>query len=257
MGYKLDIRTGKQPILLKVDVYSPKETEARLTVYDTEHKNTLYIDRDMTIKGDDTFFLRMPISPVIARVFSTVQIKKITREELPRKFTAFDWNNYTVRSFVNFIQEFCEKMGYLKTQYKYYSDDRFFEVQYLDILKTDGKKVTTPARINKFTGVIQVSAERMKPMTVPMRMAILLHEYAHFYKNKDAESEQESDMNSLFIYLGLGYPRYEAYVAWINTFDYSTPENEEPYPAHEERLRKIKDIIDNFDEKFKEISFIK
>jgi hypothetical protein len=34
-------------------------------------------------------------------------------------------------------------------------------------------------------------------------MAILLHEYSHFYVNQDINNESEADLNGLLIYLGL------------------------------------------------------
>jgi hypothetical protein len=49
-------------------------------------------------------------------------------------------------------------------------------------------------------------------------MAILLHEYSHFYLNSDIANETEADLNGLTIYLGLGYPIREAYEAFAITF---------------------------------------
>ena len=50
-----------------------------------------------------------------------------------------------------------------------------------------------------------------------MRMAILLHEFAHFYLNEDIQDEIEADLNGLLIYLGLGYPRVDGYEAFEGT----------------------------------------
>ena len=49
-----------------------------------------------------------------------------------------------------------------------------------------------------------------------MRMAILLHEFSHFYLNDRMEDETEADLNGLLIYLALGYPRIEAYQSFFN-----------------------------------------
>ena len=51
-----------------------------------------------------------------------------------------------------------------------------------------------------------------------MRMAILLHEYSHYYVNKTPSSEVEADLNGLRIYLALGYPRIDAYNVFLNVF---------------------------------------
>ena len=55
-------------------------------------------------------------------------------------------------------------------------------------------------------------------MTIPMRMSILLHEFSHFYLNKDVANETEADLNALKIYLSLGYPYIEAHKSFIHTF---------------------------------------
>ena len=69
-----------------------------------------------------------------------------------------------------------------------------------------------------------------------MRMAILLHEFSHYYLNSDVANETEADLNGLTIYLGLGYPIREAYQAFTSTFiGYPTEQNKQRY-----------DIIDKF-----------
>jgi hypothetical protein len=76
-----------------------------------------------------------------------------------------------------------------------------------------------------------------------MRMAILLHEFAHFYLNKNIDDETEADLNGLLIYLGLGYPRIEGYEAFLQVFEGSpTPENKKRYDV-------INEFIQNFEKK--------
>ena len=81
-----------------------------------------------------------------------------------------------------------------------------------------GKPLKTPARISRHDGVIEISKKYFKQYTVPMRMAILLHEFAHFYLNNNPRDESEADLNALTIYLSMGYPRIEAYQAWLEVF---------------------------------------
>jgi len=77
--------------------------------------------------------------------------------------------------------------------------------------------------------------------TIPMRFAILCHEFSHFYVNKDMHDEGEADINGLLIYLGLGYPRIEAIEAFTNVFlNYPSEENGKRY-------KKIENFIDNFE----------
>ena len=74
-------------------------------------------------------------------------------------------------------------------------------------------------------------------------MAILLHEFAHFYLNKNIDDETEADLNGLLIYLGLGYPRIEGYEAFLQVFEGSpTAENKKRYDV-------INEFIQNFEKK--------
>ena len=251
------INTDKKSVLLEVTLKSDKMRNGTLIVHDPYFVNTQYTNRDMYVDGEKTFYVRMPISPKVVKVVSTFDIVKIEKKKLPKKFSVSDVQNYNMRTFMVFAQNFCEKAGYLKSGYEYWSDNEIFCIKYLPTLTNEnGAESSTPARINKHTGVIEISAKKFRAMTIPMRVALLLHEYCHFWKNKNPASELESDRNSLFMYLGLGYPRYESYVAWLETFD-KTPNNGEPHEAHKERLEQIKKIIDEFDKKFLSISFIK
>ena len=115
-------------------------------------------------------------------------------------------------------------------------------IEYLpQIVNQDGKVLTTPARISKVTGRIQVSKKQFDDYTVPMRFAILCHEFSHFYVNENMDDESEADINGLLIYLGLGYPRIEACEAFLEVFEH--------YPSQENKMRydKIKNFIDNFE----------
>jgi hypothetical protein len=89
-------------------------------------------------------------------------------------------------------------------------------------------------------------------MTIPMRMAILLHEFSHFYLNSDISNETEADLNGLTIYLGLGYPIREAYEAFGTTFiGYPSEQNKKRYDIINKFIReyideyKIKDVYAN------------
>ena len=131
------------------------------------------------------------------------------------------------KSFVKFAQEFSEEASYLKYDPKgvsYFSDNGKFQIDYYDQIrsKANGQVISTPARISQINGRIEVSHKSYKRYSIPMRMAILLHEYAHFYVNKTPSSEIEADLNGLTIYLSLGYPRIDAYNVFLNVFKNAT-----------------------------------
>jgi hypothetical protein len=78
-------------------------------------------------------------------------------------------------------------------------------------------------------------------MTIPMRIAILCHEFSHFYLNDVQKDEIEADLNALKLYLGMGYPVIEAHKAFLETFKKS------PTPTNKERYQYLKAFIDNWD----------
>jgi hypothetical protein len=153
-----------------------------------------------------------------------------------------DIQNKSVKHFVDFAQRFCFNAPYLATGKSYQSDNGGFMIEYLPtIIDAKGKELTTPARISRISGRIQVSKKQFDQYTVPMRFAILCHEFSHFYVNEDMADESEADMNGLLIYLGLGYPRIEAFEAFLEVFEH--------YPSQENKRRydKIKNFINNFE----------
>lgn len=106
-----------------------------------------------------------------------------------------------------------------------------------------GQELVTPARINWGTGIIQVSKKHYLQYTVPERLIILLHEYAHKYLSKDIRNEIEADLNGALIYLSEGYPRIEAFKAFYAVFDHAdTAQNRE-------RKEKLESFVDDFERK--------
>ena len=159
-----------------------------------------------------------------------------------------------ISSFVRFAQEFSERANYISAGLsKYISDDGRFQINYLNDItdSATGKVLPTPARIDRYNGVIEVSKAKFESYTVPMRFAILLHEFAHFYLNEDMANETEADLNALLIYLGLGYPRIEALNVFTKVFITA------PTEMNVERLKKIDDFIVQFEKKFVSMAYDK
>jgi hypothetical protein len=115
-------------------------------------------------------------------------------------------------------------------------------IEYLPVITNhNGRVLTTPARISKVTGRIQVSKKQFDDYTVPMRFAILCHEFSHFYVNENMDDESEADINGLLIYLGLGYPRIEGYQAFLEVF------KDAPNLDNKKRFDRIDNFIKNFE----------
>ncbi len=276
LGFKGD---GKeQSVLIKVQTRRPEKMVVQLR--DAFKPFTFYTNREATINGVEDFVIRLPQCPDngIISVFNkrsgnlpegkdkTFKLIVAKKQPLKKALNVFATQSSTVRNFLKFAQEFSERAGVLSDSLPdgasvYYSDDLRFRIDYVNVIRDDNKKIPnpvtgemvpnprygkelkTPARISRENGVIEISKFYFKDYTVPMRMAILLHEFSHFYLNDNPRNESEADTNALTIYLSMGYPRIEAYQAWLEVFKGTdTPQNRE-------RWKIIKTFIDDFESK--------
>jgi hypothetical protein len=254
MIFKVPTRHEELTLLINVRTFQPELI--RLMVLDADQPNTAFTDRYKTVDGESIFFVRMPVSPKYALISiynekngnlpvgvdNTIEVESITKEALDKKLDVIDFSNPQVRSFVNFATRFSYNAGSLPSG-TYTSDDKKFVIKYLPIIEDNGEEQSTPARIDIDNGVIEISKRQYIDYTIPNRMAILLHEFSHVYLNDNVDDEVEADLNGLLIYLGLGYPRIEAFEVFAKTFANA------PSEQNKMRFDKIKNFIDNF-EKF-------
>jgi len=252
MIYRVPTRYEELTLVIKVVTDSPQSI--RIVVEDEEQPNTCFTNRYKIVDGESIFFVRMPVSGSNALVSiynedngnvpseedDSFQVKSITKEQLEKKLDVIDFANPLVRSFVNFATRFSYNAGSLNSG-NYTSDDQKFMIRYMPIIEDGGEEQTTPARIDTETGIIEVSKKQFLEFSVPNRMAILLHEFSHVYLNDNVDDEVEADLNGLLIYLGLGYPRIEAFEVFAKTFMNA------PTDQNKERFDQIKNFIDNFE----------
>ena len=254
-------KTKQRPITLIIEVMTASPQKIEVVVQDANKKNTKFTQRYHTVRGKQKFYVRMPISPyeAIISVYNkangnmrkgednTFKVVSIDAVKLKRKMDCVNWDNPKIRDFVHFAQQFCENAGILSAGKfpngsTYISDNGNFRIDYFDDIRSKkGLVIPTPARISQSKGIIQVSKKHFKKFTVPMRLAILLHEFSHFYLNKNMADETEADLNGLLIYLALGYPRIEAYQSFLHTFK-DTPTNQ-----NKERFDILHQFITNFE----------
>jgi hypothetical protein len=248
-----NITLNDKPTKLKIVIQTNRREKLWIKVSDAKRKNTFYTKRYAFVEGKQEFIVLMPQAPTEASVivyndlnglvrndnsFSVVEIKALPYV-LPK-------TNFTkkTQAFVKFAQEFCDECGYISASPQgdiYKSNNGRFRIDYFDkIRKPNGEVVKTPARISQISGKIEVSAEQFRVMTIPMRMAILLHEYSHYYVNKDPSNEIEADLNGLNIYLKLGYPKIDIYNVFLNVFK-TAPSN-----ANKERFDRLDNMVKNF-----------
>ena len=255
MIYKVDTRYQQMMLGITVQVSSP--TKVRLKVVDAEKPKTVFTNRYKTINQNFKFFVRLPLTPQRVNIVlsdddnggdisNRVRVINIEKLGLEKRMDEVDINNYSVMSFVDFAQKFSFNASYLEPN-NYVSEFENYRIEYLPtIIDRNGKELKTPARISNSTGRIQVSKKYFKDYTVPMRMAILLHEFAHFYLNENIEDEIEADLNGLLVFLGLGYPRIDGYEAFLRVF--------EGTPSQENKVRY--DVINKFIQDFENKKYV-
>jgi len=252
---KYRVNTRFEQMSLAIDMVSNRPTKVHIKVYDEDAPKRVFTDRYKTINGNEKFLIRMPLSPKNAvievmdegekatgRPSETFRVTKLDKVPLQKRTDKMDIRNMSVASFVDFAQRFSFNASYLETGKKYRSQDGRFLIEYVqEIIGNNGRKLNTPARISKQTGRIQVSKAKFEKYTIPMRMAILLHEFSHYYLNDNIDNESEADINALLIYLSLGYPRIEAYQAFLEVFKNS------PSAQNKQRYELINNYIRNFE----------
>jgi hypothetical protein len=238
--------TEKEPANIVVGMYAAQPTKMRLRAIDPHKYGAVYIDREATFEGEKDFEIRLPQSPkkLLIKVWeldkgNNLEVTGLEKIKLPQHLPCLAGKN--VSSFLKFAKDFSENAGILSAG-RYQSDDRRYTIDYLPVIvHENGKTLATPARIHNATGRMEISQKAFKDMSIPMRMAILCHEFSHFYLNEVQKDEIEADLNALTLYMGMGYPVIEAHKAFLETF------HKTPTETNKERYIYLKTFIDNFD----------
>lgn len=222
---------------------------------DAGKKNSKYAERMIKVNGARRIFFSLPIVP-----------KKLTfccYDKGDPRNTDFEvsvdkvplqsyniWLDQGTRDFLNLAVYFSQVCGFQaanKDGRLYQTSDEYYKIKYFPVivdLKTN-RAMNTPARVGHQTGNIDVSKIKFDPMTVAMRMIILLHEYSHKYKNPriglEISNEIGADINALYIYLGLGFSKVDAIYVYANIFLKAQT------PGNMKRMNKILDYIKRFE----------
>ncbi len=252
--------SNRKPCTVVIKVQTGRSQKIILKVRDAYKKNSYYTNRWAHIKGKGVFYVRMPQSPAkgIIEIYNakngnlkkgqdkSFRVTSLQVGKVKTKLNPLRSGNKQLNNFVRFAQEFSERAPIISAGNSVYqSDDGQFRIDYLDVIRSskDGKPMATPARISQNRGIIEVSKKYFMKYTIPMRMAILLHEYSHFYLNQKMEDEIEADLNAMLVYLSLGYPRIEAHEAFLEVFK-GSPSNQNVV-----RYQTLKNFITSYDSK--------
>lgn len=201
-------------MLLSIRVLRP--VKLRVTVYDSTTKR-IYADRKLALSQSRRVLIKLPIVPdeLTTKVtsenlpdgtnqFAIEQIKVMEDTQCPVELSEGDKN------FIRFVKWFSTQIETLETGDKgtlYQCEG--YSILYLNTIMEGTVELTTPARISRATGIIEVSKKAIADYTVPMLIVMLLHEYAHKYKNpeygKEVENEVTADLIAVHIALNLGF----------------------------------------------------
>jgi hypothetical protein len=248
---------SNNPVMLHLQILATGSAILAIKASERGKSNTVYLDRkygsvDAPVSGKIDLKLPMPdkfekLAIEVKNVLnsSPVKIHDISHSELPQREIAA---KQVTKDYIRFAADFARKCGYLPTD-NYQSKDGKFQIHLLDRIRDHktGEIVPTPARVNHMSGIIEVSKKDFAPMTVANRLYILMHEYAHFANNTD--DEVECDMLAAKTCMELGYSAIECLYAVSKLFMYNSE-----YPANqraeqEQRVKKVKDFINQFGQK--------
>ena len=236
MRYEITLQGKPSVIHIALDQRSPK----RMTFvgYDASKKDTIYFARAKQVNGREVIEIPMPIAPATLTLDinqegggfgSYMKVLDISVKDLPTSVTPFPPNTL---EFYNFIKVIAERTGEMKPGF-YISKDENFVVWVKEHLDGD----STPARVNRRTGVTKWNLEKMRSNTVFMRIFIGLHEYFHYALQ--TTDETAADTGALKVYLSMGFPMSEANYAMTKIFDNS--------PEAIQRVQVMDSIIKQFD----------
>jgi hypothetical protein len=249
------------PLKIKISVKTDGNVLLGYSVSDASIPNTVYTYGKQDVNNKGVINILMPLSPIkgILRIWNDAhkntknenygfKIVGVDKSELSSNNLALAVYNKDVLDFVEFAKGFAVRAAYLSTKTNgkdrsiYVSDNGKFELHYLDeIIDVDGNPLKSSMRINNQTGVIEAAKKYVKNYSVSEIMAILLHEFSHFYVNSNHKDEFEADKHALRIYVNLGFPKKEAVSGFYQVF-YRSPSN-----LNIERMKKIYEFLNTFE----------
>jgi hypothetical protein len=240
--------------VITVPVWTITPERMCIRVYNHDKANTTYFETDPIINGKQNFTVKIPKSPdlLVLELYNdnvgnvqfdkTFKVGKIRVDELVPNITALGIMNKTARDFVMFSDDFAEDAGELPAQNNVYtSRDGRFTIHYKYVIRDDkGNELTTPARVNSDSKVMEIASKYYRNYTVAGRKFINLHEFAHVFANNNPSDELEADKNALFIGLAIGLPKIEAFNVFLKVF------NNSPSDLNVERTKQLRNYITNF-----------
>jgi hypothetical protein len=211
------LKTNRKGNILQLWVVAIGNTPFSLLAVDADAPYTRYIQyKTNLIAGENYLEFPLPISPERLKIYGESPLQVVMKEAkfenpvIKRKIEVADPE---LIPYVVEIADFAQEASYAPLGYHSAAND-LFHIHYVPYI-TDydtGATLRTPARTVINSGNMEVSKQMFLPLTVGLRVFILLHERAHHqfeFAGGDLNSEQFADDFAKKIFLALGFGAFE------------------------------------------------
>jgi hypothetical protein len=206
-----DLHPKGKPFHLHLHFQVKVEASIQITVFDKQ-TGRVYAQRRVKLASPKILRIKLPITPDIltchVEAVHPQDENKFLLEEIKVSLDTkcpVDLDEKDI-DFIRFAKWFAVNIEVLEAWQKgtiYQSEG--FTILLLDKLLEGNIELTTPARIARDSGVIEISKSAIMTYTVPMLFVVLLHEYAH----KEVANELTADIIACHIALNLGFDASE------------------------------------------------
>jgi hypothetical protein len=207
----------------------------KTVVYDAEN-NDLILERYDYVSGSVKRILKLPLTSrkIIVESFTKAngrqplgkdQTFKLLRPQILPLRKASVTMTEGDREFMKWISQMVKELPRLTADGKLRrSSSGRFKIVIQDKLRTrDGVYINSPAMVGKKSGTIEISKDYMMKMSQNQRIAVLTHEYGHFFKNPlmnlPIGDEFGADLNGVTLFAGSGFGLDEYGNAFKKVFD--------------------------------------
>ncbi len=243
---EFDLAPYNMPFNLELTLKSSMPSKVLIIAKDIE-TNEVYIERKGKVLGQRKFVLKFPLSPNRLRILvrsahterSDVWIHHIKVRKVRICPVDLSTQDKRFMGFAGWFSKNADKRIAADKGVIYKKDG--FQIIYVNRVHDQGQPMTTPAVVGNTSGNIIVAKHYFKDYTVPMRMCVLMHEYAHKFKNPEygrkVQNEISADLISVHMLLALGYSQMEILYCYAAIFSgRDNKENRSRFAAIEEYI---------------------
>ncbi len=243
------IRTS-QPFTLSVLISASVPTVLSIQIADSKR---VYADRfygsvNRPFQGKVWLDFHFPVVPkgFTVKAKSVDKKGKVKVEKTQVKPLVFKTPTVSSQAmdFYAFASEFALSAGQLE-QGVYADDNETFVIRYMDEIRdSKGTVLSTYARINRDTGLIEAYRPGFRKMTYTNRVWALLHEYCHY--EMSTTDEFACDMYATKLCLDMGHNATECLYSLTKIFEYNGDEVPTLRREQEDRIRVVKQFIETY-----------